>query len=198
MLGGRIRAGHDDVADDGRDECRNERLVADPADGLDLEGEHGAGERNSEHRAEPAGDRGDEQQPTSAGLRRIAWASQSVIEPDIWIAVPSRPTEAPNRCDTTVPPNTSGAIRRGNHAVGVWISSRIGELPPADRPPHRWYTMPMPTPATGRASTIHPCSTRQPVTRCSASRNAYDMTPARAPDTAPNAAQRSRWATTRR
>lgn len=61
-------AGHDEGADDGRDECRNKRLVADPADGLDLEGEHGAGERNSEHRAEPAGDRGDEQQPTVGGI----------------------------------------------------------------------------------------------------------------------------------
>ena len=54
---------------------------------------------------------------------------------DIWTAVPSRPADPPNRCVSTVPPNTSGAIRLGTHAVASWISSMIIAVPPLARPP---------------------------------------------------------------
>lgn len=53
----------DQVAHERRRERRDDRVVADPADRLHLEGKDTSRERNTEHRSEAAGDRRDQQQP---------------------------------------------------------------------------------------------------------------------------------------
>ena len=63
-------APHDEVADQRAGERRHERLVAHPADALDLEAEHGAGEGHPEHGTEAGGDAGDEQR-ASLGPRQV-------------------------------------------------------------------------------------------------------------------------------
>jgi hypothetical protein len=64
-----------------------------------------------------------------------ARASWSASAPPICTAVPSRPTEAPNRCEMTVASSTSGAMRSGSAWRGWWISSISRLLPPSERPP---------------------------------------------------------------
>ncbi len=55
----------------------------------------------------------------------------------IWIPEPSRPVDAPNRCEIAVAKKTIGAIRLGTPAPGSCISSNTKLLPWAVRSPKR-------------------------------------------------------------
>src|SRR5215218_2303053 len=124
----------------------------------------------------------------SGNSRRV---TSSVRLPDIWIAVPSRPAEPPKRWVTIVAPYTSGAIRRGIHAAGVWISSMIRLLPAAAVPARCRYTTPSTSPAIGSRNSNQPCATRVSVAHASVSRNSADDTPASTPTTPPSRARRA-------
>ena len=57
----------------------------------------------------------------------VNWSAK---EPPICTAVPSRPTDAPNKCEITVLPRIMGAMRKGTVWIGALISS-ISRLWPA-------------------------------------------------------------------
>ena len=184
-----------------RGERRDDGVVADAPDRLHLEREHAR--RRSARRT-----RRRSRRPMAAissrrrSARRSAEARRttaSVRLPDICIAVPSRPAEPPKRWVATVPTSTSGAMRRGTHAVGSWISSMMRLLPSPARPrevvvddaEHAGRR-----PAAGTSS--QPCSSRglgRPVQR-HRGRRPTTARPAR-PTTPPSTASHATWATGR-
>ena len=115
----------------------------------------------------------------SSGRSRNRCVSWSASAPPICTAVPSRPTDAPNRCDTTVPPSTSGAMRSGTTRFGSWISSMSRLLPASTDWPNLKYTQPTAKPATGSSQITCGWSSRQRVAWSSAKRKNADALPAR-------------------
>jgi len=56
----------------------------------------------------------------------------------ICTAVPSRPTEAPPRCDRSVPTSTRGAMREGTRPWKSMTSSITSRFPPSAAAPKHW------------------------------------------------------------
>ena len=109
------------------------------------------------------------------------WVSWSASAPPICTAVPSRPTEAPNRCETTVPPSTSGAIRSGMTFFGSWISSISRLLPASTALPKRRYSQPTANPASGSRAISQRWALRVPVAHSRANRKKADAVPDSSP-----------------
>jgi hypothetical protein len=74
--------------------------------------------------------------PAASSRRRVAretfrrCASQSVKLAPICTAVPSRPALPPNKCVSTVPISTIGAIRSGISGPSSWMVSITRLFPP--------------------------------------------------------------------
>ncbi len=131
-----------------------QRLVAQAADDDDLQPEHRARDGRAEHRAEAARDaRGEQLAPRVRATLGSGAAMASARLPPICTAVPSRPALPPKRCVSTVPTSTMGAMRSGSCRSPSCTVSMTRLLPPRMGAPHRAYSAPMTSPASGSVYT---------------------------------------------
>ena len=115
----------DEVADDGRGERRDERLVAHSSDRLHFQAEDGSGERHAEHRTETTRERGDQHE--------AAVVVVEVEDPAERVGQAARHLD----CGTLPPGRTSEEMggprsdqREGRHAAGhprAWLMDLVDQ-----------------------------------------------------------------------
>ena len=107
------------VADHGGGERGQERGVLEPPLHHELEPEQRARDRRAENRAKTAGNARRQHLPAQrAAQPRVAKRASAKLAP-ICTAVPSRPALPPNKCVSTVPTSTIGAMRSGKQRTVV-------------------------------------------------------------------------------
>jgi hypothetical protein len=128
------------------------------------------------------------------GASRSGLESWSASEAPVWIAVPSRPAEPPNRCVRKVPTRTSGVIRSGITSCGSWISSRMRLLPGSTIVPRCLYNSPTRQPAGASSQMSQRWASRSLVANSSETSSSAEAEPARMPTSAEIGIQRNRSA----